>query len=115
MAQQKGRLVAVGELVKRLGIPRPFLRKILQRLNREGLLKSYKGKGGGFVLTLSPEKIFLTDLVKIFQGKLELNECIFKKAICPNRNICLLKKKIDSIEKQVISELKSINIESLLQ
>lgn len=114
MAKEKERVVPVPELVKRLKIPRPFLRKILQSLNREGLLVSRRGKGGGFVLALAPERIFLKDLIELFQGPLKLNECLFKRRICPERNTCALKRKIDNIEKRVISELKSVTIGSLL-
>jgi len=114
MSKEKERVVSVPEFVKRLKIPRPFLRKILQALNREGILVSRKGAGGGFKLALAPGRIFLKDLIEIFQGPLKLNECLFKKRICPERNICVLKRKIDSIERRVISELKSVTISSLL-
>ena len=114
VAEHKEEIISVSELVKNLKIPRPFLRKILQILNKKGLLKSYKGMGGGFMLALPPNKIFLVDLIEIFQGPLKLNECIFKKRICPNTKICLLKKKIDAVERYVISELKSITVASLL-
>jgi Rrf2 family protein len=114
MAKEKERVIPVSEFVQRLRIPRPFLRKILQVLNREGLLVSQKGKGGGFKLAIVPERIFLKELIEIFQGPLRLNECIFKKRVCPQRNACLLKRKIDSIERRVVSELRSVTIASLL-
>ncbi len=114
IARQKGKIVSVSDLVKTLKIPRPFLRKILQILNKESVLKSYKGQGGGFLLAGSAAEIFLLDLIEIFQGPLKLNECIFKKKICPDRNICALRNKINFIEKQAFSELKSITIASLL-
>lgn len=106
-------IVSVSKLVKELAIPRPFLRKILQILHKNGILKAYKGLGGGFQLAVPADKILLTDLIKIFQGSLKLNECIFKKKFCPNRNFCILKSKIDNIERHVLGELKTITIGSL--
>ena len=114
IAEQKQEVISADQLVKSLEMPRPFLRKILQTLNKEGLLNSSKGKGGGFALAVSPGKITLTDVMKIFQGPLRLNECTFKKMVCPNVKDCLLKKKIDEIEKEVILRLKAITFESLL-
>jgi len=114
IAEQKQEVISADQLVKSLEMPRPFLRKILQALNKEGLLNSSKGKGGGFALAVSPEKITLTDVMKIFQGPIKLNECTFKKNVCPNVKNCLLKKKIDEIEKEVILKLKAITLESLL-
>lgn len=114
IAKNKNKLIITTDLVKKTKIPRPFLRKILQILNKNGILNSYKGSGGGFVLAILPERIYLIDLIKIFQGPLQLNECLFKKKICPNRRACILRKKINAIEEQTISQLKNITIGSLL-
>ncbi len=114
MAGTKKQMISVPDLVKELKVPRPFLRKILQTLNKRGVLRSSKGRGGGFVLAVAANKIFLVDLIEIFQGPLRLNECIFKKRVCPNRTTCRLKKKIDAVERYVISELESVTIMSLL-
>jgi len=115
IAEQKKEMITVRELVRNLKIPKPFLRKILQILNKKGILNSYKGKGGGFRLKAAPERIFLVDLIEIFQGPLKLNQCIFKKRFCPNIKTCKLHKRLESIQKYVISELKSITLESLLE
>ena len=115
IAKCKKKIISVSELVKELKIPRPFLRKILQVLNKKGILKSHKGQGGGFQLNLKASKIFLVDLIEIFQGPLRLNECLFKKLECPNINTCTLRNKLDRIENQVIRELKSITVASLLR
>jgi Rrf2 family protein len=115
IAEQKQELISADQLVKSLEMPRPFLRKILQTLNKEGLLNSSKGKDGGFALAVSPVEITLTDVMKIFQGSIRLNECKFKKSDCPHINDCLLKKKIDEIEKEVIAKLKAITISSILK
>jgi Rrf2 family protein len=114
MAKHKGSRVSAKELVQNLKVPLPFLRKILQVLDKKGLLKSYKGKGGGFILNIEPKNIFLLELIKIFQGRFSLNECFLKKHICPHTKDCRLRKKIDKIQAYVIKELKKINIAYLL-
>ena len=115
IAEQKQKIISTDRFVKSLEIPRPFLRKILQILTKEGLLNSSKGKDGGFSLAVSPKKITLIEVMKIFQGSIRLSEHKFKKSDCPNINDCLLKKKIDEIEKGVIAKLKAITISSILK
>jgi len=115
IAKHKKKIVSVTDLVKELKIPRPFLRKILQRLNKKKLLKSYKGTGGGFTLFGPPKNIFVTDLIKIFQGPIKLNEHIFKKRSCPHIKTCVLRKKLDRIERRVVSDLKAITVASLIR
>lgn len=114
-AKHKTERVSVSELVGKLSVPRPFLRKLLQRLHKEGILKSYKGQGGGFLLNVPAEKIFITDIMRVFQGPLSLNECFLKKIACPHRKTCALKRKLDGIEKHVIGQLSGISIFSLLK
>lgn len=115
IARSKEKVVSAAGLVKALKIPGPFLRKILQVLNRRGILASHKGKGGGFQLARRADKIFLLELIEAFQGPFRLNECTFKKEICPNRRKCFLRKKINSIEKYVFSQLKPITVGSILK
>ena len=114
MAARPGEVVTAGELVKELRIPRPFLRKILQRLSKKGLIESSKGSGGGFRLSMRISKISIADLVEAFQGPLNMNKCAFKKKTCPNTRVCPLKRRIDQITDRVESELRSITIGSLI-
>jgi len=114
IAKRDKKIISVSDLVKDLKIPRPFLRKILQVLNRKRFLRSYKGREGGFKLAVKPDKIFLIDLIEIFQGEFRLNECIFKKKICPNVKICKLKKKIDKMQNYVINEFTKITLKEIL-
>lgn len=106
-------LISVDELVKELGVPRPFMRKILQRLNKERILESYKGRGGGFKLKVPPAKIFIIRIMRIFQGQVGLNGCFLKKDICPDKGRCVLRKKIHAIEDDLFERLKQINVASL--
>lgn len=115
MAGKSRGVISVTELVKELKIPGPFLRKILQLLTKSGLARSYKGVGGGFRLAVKPDKIYLSDIIRIFQGKFTLNECFFKKELCPNRRTCVLKKRIDSIEQRAQEEVGAITIGSLIK
>lgn len=113
IAKEGKESVSAAEMVAMLKIPRPFLRKILQTLSGEGLLRSTRGQGGGFALSRPPAKILLTDLIQIFQSTIQLNECVFKKKICPHRSVCMLKKEIDAIEREVSGRLGRISIASL--
>jgi len=115
IAGSKKDIVTASEIEKKLGLPRPFLRKILQTLQKEGVLQSIKGNKGGFLLAMPAKKIFLSDLMKIFQGKITFTECFLKKKVCPNIEKCSVRKKIKNIEKKVVSELKQINISSLVE
>ena len=107
--------IPVTELEEELGITRPMLRKIMQELAKNKMVLSYKGNSGGFILNRKPEDIYLIDLVEVFQGKFSMNECILNKDICPNRDSCILKNKVEEIEADVKSRLESINLKTLMK
>jgi Rrf2 family protein len=114
MAEDREELFSAADLVKELNIPRPFMRKLLQELHKHKLLKSYRGRIGGFKLSLPPEEIYIYRIAEIFQGKIVLNEHIFRGKPCPRQKNCNLKAKLDEIESKVISELKTISIASIM-
>lgn len=107
--------ISVSELATKLDIPKPFLRKILQILNKENILNSHKGKGGGFKLAKPSKDIYLKDLIKIFQGPIKLKDCIFNQKICPDIKTCPLREKIRDIEKYVLSEIESVTLATLIE
>ena len=112
---KQGKLVTVADLVRMLGVPRPFMRKILQQLSKNKILESYKGQSGGFKLRLPSKRIFVIQIMRIFQGAVGLNRCFLKKDICPNKGNCILRKKIQVIENNVLSQLKQISVAALIQ
>jgi Rrf2 family protein len=114
IAKAGKKVVSVRDLTKELRIPRPFLRKILQILNKKKILKSYKGGGGGFSLSGNAKNITVFDLMEIFQGPFKITEHRFKNKVCPHTKKCKLKKKLDTIERSVERNLKSIILADLL-
>ena len=52
-----------------LGISKSFLAKVLQSLARQGILKSYKGVKGGFVLIQPKEEITILSIMQAAEGK----------------------------------------------
>ena len=115
LAKDRHKKVAVSELARKMKISRHFLRKIMQLLNKQGVVSSFKGQGGGFLLAKAPNKISLIDLIKLFQGPIKFRECSFKRQLCPNIKNCKLKRKVDNIQQYVLAELKNITLESLLK
>lgn len=114
LAEKEEHLYSVADLSQRFKIPNAFLRLVLQILNKKNFLSSYKGKGGGFKLAMPPQKIFIIDLIEIFQGPIKFKHCFIKKELCTDIQTCPLRKKIEEIEDHVYNKFKSITIDSLV-
>jgi Rrf2 family nitric oxide-sensitive transcriptional repressor len=61
--------VGLAELVAATGLPRPFLAKVMKELVRRGLLRSQRGRAGGYVLGRPAQTITLADVVMAVERK----------------------------------------------
>ncbi len=104
---------SVTELTKELNIPYHFLRKILKTLTNAGVLISSKGKNGGFLLSKSANQIYIIRIIEIFQGDINISDCIINKNICPDVGNCKLRKELTEINNQIENRFKSVTIASL--
>ena len=87
----------------------------MQLLGKNGFVESRKGPGGGFILLKKPEEILLIELIKLFQGPVCLNQCVFKKKVCANRSTCFLSKKLGEIEEYAYLVLSRINLKEIIE
>ena len=115
IAQKPDTVVSASELVRKLKMRQAFLRRVLQILSQHKILKSLKGKGGGFVLAVNPSKIRIMDIVGIFRGKVDIIDCLLEKDICPWPNDCILMAKMKDIDRKLHRVLETITIATLLK
>jgi Rrf2 family protein len=69
------RPVPAAKLAEMTDVSASYLAKQLQALSRAGLVTSVQGKAGGYVLTRSPEKITVLDVVQAIEGTATMFEC----------------------------------------
>ena len=85
---QPGTMALTHEVAAMQGIPTPFLAKIVLSLTRGGLLKSFRGSGGGIVLAKTAEEISLLRIVEAVDGPIAINRCVPWPEEC-NRSPCV--------------------------
>jgi Rrf2 family protein len=106
--------VSVVKMTAEVGVSGPFLRKIMQKLQKAGFVHSVKGKGGGFSLARSPKSINLSQLIAALQGEIRLNECVFRQKLCQQHASCILRHKIAAMESRLVSEIEGITLSDLI-
>ncbi|NTW52335.1 MAG: Rrf2 family transcriptional regulator [Chlorobiaceae bacterium] len=95
-------------------IPYQFLRRIMQELIKSGLVVSREGAGGGVRLARDPDTIRVKDVIEIFQGAVQVSECMFRKQLCSNRANCVLRHEIMRIEQMVNDEFAKVTVGKLI-
>jgi Rrf2 family iron-sulfur cluster assembly transcriptional regulator len=71
-----------------LHMSREFISKTLQRLVKEGVVTSQRGKTGGFSLQKAPEDISLLDIVLIVDGNDVFENCVLGLRECGSEDPC---------------------------
>lgn len=93
----KKRIPGTNEVAQEIEAPPFFTAKILQRLVRAGLLRSIKGKGGGFYFDEKEPDLTLKKLISATGGETTLTSCGFGLAHCDDSHPCPLHEKYGPI------------------
>ena len=105
IASREGRSSA-HDISIRLGVSEFHLAKVLQRLAKNGLVKSSRGPQGGFTLGRKSDAVTLLEVYEAIEGPLKDNACLMRKKTC-GKKTCILGDTISSMwsifRKQLVS------------
>ena len=83
------KMVNVNKLSEKFNFSKHHVAKVMQRLNKVGMLGSSRGPAGGFFLKVSPAEVSLLDIYEAIEGKLPKMNCPMGYDHCPFKK-CLL-------------------------
>lgn len=86
--QKEGSYHLAREMSEVLGIPAPFLGKILQPLVMRGILESQRGRNGGFRLSRDPKDVCLYQIADSQEMIYEKRQCFLGQAACDDSRAC---------------------------
>lgn len=80
--------VSIREVAQARSMPLPFVRRLVGRLVKAGILKTVRGASGGLRLARPAKDISLLDVVEAMEGRLALNRCTHGGKGCPLASRC---------------------------
>lgn len=113
LARKKDQVVMVDEIARAREIPKSFLAKILQRLKKARIVKSYRGMAGGFQLARKAGEISLLDIIEAIEGPVVMNRCSVAGKVCNFSDTCSVHPVWVGLRKTVESRLRKYDIASL--
>ncbi len=103
----------VNEISEEYKIPRSFLAKILQKLVKAKIARSYRGVKGGFSLIKQAREISVLDVLEAIDGKMAINVCITDKKKCNFSKNCPTHSLWVTVQSKMVDVLKKTNFEEL--
>lgn len=102
----KGRSVTIGQISKNQNIPEDYLRQLLIHLKKSGIVESVRGTQGGYIISASPSKIKIRDIIESIEGEIKFVNADTKDSV-----LTWLWNKINSEAKTIFN----ISIEELVK
>ena len=82
--------VQAAELAAATDVPENYLRKVLHELVRGGILRSSRGKRGGFRFAVPADRLTLLAVISCFDRLTERRRCLLGRAECSDADPCPL-------------------------
>jgi len=108
-----GELAYRREIAEHHNIPREFLAKVLQKLSKQGLIKSYRGIRGGYLLARIAADISIADVVSAVDGPMALVECARPDGSCPQQDLCGFQSVLWDLQDEIVGMLRKITVQDL--
>ena len=106
--------VSAAEVAREMDIPYRFLRKLINRLVRVGLLVSRRGKGGGIALRRPPARITLLQVANAMApAGVKLNACIAQQERCNRAVFCPVHRALAEAQRTVDRRLNAVTFARL--
>ncbi len=115
-AANDGHLSRIPEIAKAYGVSELFLFKILQPLNKAGLVETVRGRNGGVRLPKPASQISLFDIVKVTEDSFAMAECFEAGEIdCPLVDSCGLNSALRKALNAFFEVLQQYSIDDLVK
>ena len=108
----------VDTLSTQLSISKSFLAKILQSLAREGVLKSFKGAHGGFMLAFDPGELTIKRIIECAEKKPTMVfECAPSQGHCPNNRaeFCKIWPFLNKLQSKIDGFLDTMTLKDIVE
>ncbi len=101
------------EVAEKTDAPPDFLGKIFQKLAKDGLLQSRRGRGGGFCLSRPGDEISLLEVVKKIDGEDMFDRCLFDLKKCGSGGKCPIHEDWRPIRDNIVEMLEETTVSDL--
>jgi len=116
--QQTAAPILISTIAKEKKIHLKFLENILLELKKAGFLESKKGKNGGYLFALPPEKIILSSIFRTIEGPIALLPCVslhfYKKCTSCNEKKCGINKTMIEVRDNTLAILDKKSVADLI-
>ncbi len=95
-------------------ISEKYLSQIIIPLKAKGLVNTFRGAHGGYVLGRPPSEIRLRDIIEPLEGDLGLVDCVSNRDVCGRSGECVTREVWEEMSAMLLRYLESMTLEDLI-
>jgi len=97
-------------------VPEPSVAKLLKKLAREGLVKSYRGVNGGYVLERAAADINAEEIITALDGPIAIAACVDDgQGECSAEELCPVRGNWTTVNDAIRTALRDVSLADLIQ
>jgi Rrf2 family nitric oxide-sensitive transcriptional repressor len=106
--------LSVDQIARRYSVSRNHLAKVAQRLQAQGFVTSYRGRGGGMHLARPASEIVVGDVVRRFENLQGFVSCFAGGGGCAVNGLCALKPALGGAIEAFLTHLDGFRLSDLV-
>lgn len=113
---EKGPSVRGRDIAEKQEISEAYLEQIMIPLKSHGMVKTVRGCKGGYALCRPPEKITVLDMIRIFEGNVDLVRCCDENGHkCSKKECCVASGVWEHLTDVLAKEADKIKLSDLVE
>jgi len=113
-AVNRGQIVRKSDVAARINASENHLAQVINQLGHIGLIRTQRGRHGGFELARPPEKISVGQLFRAFEGDLPFMECFTETNTCPLKGVCRIRPHLSRAVEAFYATLDPVTLSELV-
>ena len=101
-------------LAGRLGLPLPYLSKLMQEFSRRGIIGSSRGRQGGYYLVKPAGGVSLMEIITVVNGERATKECVLGLKECSDETACAVHCRWRPVKEKLFRLLEEQSLDKLV-
>ena len=107
--------VPLTEIAKRQDLSAKYLEQLIILLKGAGLIRSARGRRGGYMLARKPKTISVGEIVEVLEGNLAVVDCVLEPDLCYRSPECPTRDIWVNMTEAIKKLLYSMNLQDILE
>jgi len=117
LAEHRGEgFISLKEIAERQGISKQYLEQIVSLLNTSNMLRTNRGKQGGYMLAKQPSEYTVREVLRITEGSLAPVTCLEEEVnLCDKATYCKTLSMWTGLQKAINDYLDSVTLQDMVE